>query len=459
MNVTTPLRRLAMLIPDTPAIIRADDTIISYAELERRLDRLAGALARQGVSAGDIVGVSMAGPDESIGLILALALARIGAASADPALPDSVKTTRLPTEAHAASPAHQPDAPVVIGRQDKAICRIFASSGTTGLPKPIAVDHATLATRVASSMRASRDGPVRRIIAMDYGGSWAFTAMLRTLWLGGTLVLTNPHSAPAAIARHRVTHLMTSPLGLQALLDAMPATPDDPPALQSVVISGSRLPTPLRAQAEHRLCPNIHIHLGASEAGGIASGPAALLASRPGGAGILHDDVDLQIVDEHGGQLPHGIDGIVRVRGPAVVSGYADGTPPFEDGWFYPGDIGATWPDGLLTLSGRTGEIINVGGVKLNPALIEDALLDLPGVTQAAVFGVADKHGIERPWAAIVPRAPIEQRVLDQFCADRLAGTSPAMILQLKTLPRTANGKVRKDLLISYARTHAPAPI
>ena len=105
----------------------------------------------------------------------------------------------------------------------------------------------------------------------------------------------------------------------------------------------------------------------------------------------------------------------------------------------------------MLSLAGRTHEVINSGGVKLSPHVIEEALLTLPLVTDAAAFGVPDAAGIEQPWAAIVAAAPIDNAVLTAFCQKVLPGRAPKVILQMQALPRNASGKVQRDLLVAYA--------
>ena len=102
MNVTEPIRRIARLNPNATAIIRADGSRIGYGVLDHAIDRMAGYAARLGLAPGDIAGLRIAGPDESLGLILMLALARIGVASAEPDAP--AKRLRLRFQA-GASPA------------------------------------------------------------------------------------------------------------------------------------------------------------------------------------------------------------------------------------------------------------------------------------------------------------------------------------------------------------------
>ena len=162
----------------------------------------------------------------------------------------------------------------------------------------------------------------------------------------------------------------------------------------------------------------------------------------------------------HDRPLPPNTEGILRIRGANVIAGYvgdeAASAAVFRDGWFYCGDIGAVSPDGLLTVSGRDGDFINAGGNKLSPLVVEDVLLSLPQVTEAAAFGVPDRMGVVQIWAAIVSAAPVEMTVLQALCRDRLAEKAPKFIIQIKGLPRNANGKLVRAELIRFAAERQP---
>ena len=120
---------------------------------------------------------------------------------------------------------------------------------------------------------------------------------LRTLWAGGTIVVSNPAQAAAAITRHGVTSIATSPVSLRAILDALPPDQTPFPTLRRVEIGGSRLPEALWRLAAERLCPTIISNMGSSEAGGIASAPARDLTGRPDAVGYLWPGVEVQALD------------------------------------------------------------------------------------------------------------------------------------------------------------------
>ena len=472
MNITEPIRRFARINPAAVALVRADRTAVTYRGLDRLIDAAAAVLRGLGVEPGQTVGLTIAGPDESQGLIVALALAQLGAVSADARLPAEHFVLFIAEGGGAAAPGVRsvamaelwgrmpPSAEIVptvaAHRDGAAACRIFASSGTTGVPKFAAVSHDLMAARVLAYGLAMGGHAAVRVCAVGFGITWGFGTALRTLWSGGTLVLSNPAEAARAIQRHRVTSLVIAPMSLQKVVASLPATAKPLPAL-AIEVGGSAMPAALAAATRARLSPHIVAYFGATETGGVAAAPLAALAGHPRAVGYVYAGIEVEAVDEQDRTLPPDNEGVLRIRGATVVSGYL-GAPAlsaeiFRDGWFYPGDVGAISADGMMSVTGRRGEFINAGGNKLSPQVVEDVLLSLPQVTDAAAFGVPDKLGVVQIWAAIVATTRVENAVLTRLCGERLGEKSPKFIMQLKGLPRNANGKVLREELVKFALT------
>ena len=336
-----------------------------------------------------------------------------------------------------------------------AIYRLFASSGTTGLPKIIAVSHDLMNGRVMSSWRNIGGSQAVHICAIGMGAEYGNTGVLRTLWSGGALVITGPDHIGEVIRRHGVTSIVSSPITLQRIVAGLSAGARPPPSLRSVEAGGGFLPMPLRTLLRQKLCGTVRCNYGSTETGALATASVDLLGDDTAVVGYIHSGVTVEAVDEADVPLPPGIEGILRFRSPNAVNVY-DGDPGasagiFRDGWFYNGDIGSVSPDGKLTVSGRSGDFINSGGAKIAARVIEDVLLSLPDVIEAAAFGVPDRMGVTQIWAAIVASTRIENAVLNKLCHEQLGAKRPKFILQIKGLPRNANGKVLKDELIRFA--------
>ena len=119
-----------------------------------------------------------------------------------------------------------------------------------------------------------------------------------------------------------------------------------------------------------------------------------------------------------------------------------DSAAAFRDGWFYPGDLAAFDREGFLYLRGRAKDMIIRGGVNIYPMDIEKVLLDVDGVTEAAVVGVPSADLGEEIVAFVVCSAPIDAVLLSDACRARLARYKvPKQILFVENLPKKHSGK------------------
>jgi acyl-CoA synthetase (AMP-forming)/AMP-acid ligase II len=255
---------------------------------------------------------------------------------------------------------------------------------------------------------------------------------------------------------YKVQGLFASPGGLSGMLKFYEENPAFRAGFEVIITAGSTLHKSLSERVRARLGTNLLIFYGATETGSIANVSAHAVADRPGAVVYAMPGVTLEIVDAAGRVLPPGQEGTVRVRAPTLVEGYL-GDPEqtrasFRDGYFYPGDLGHLAPDGMLILSGRDKEILNLGGVKLRPQQVEDVLAAFPAVEHAAVVGVPNSLGVDELWALIVPRAPLDEAALRAHCAQRLAAMfCPSRYVSVKALPRNENGKLDRARLIELA--------
>jgi acyl-coenzyme A synthetase/AMP-(fatty) acid ligase len=96
----------------------------------------------------------------------------------------------------------------------------------------------------------------------------------------------------------------------------------------------------------------------------------------------------------------------------------------------------------LLVLRGRTSDIINAGGLKIAPTIIEDSLQRHPAVVETVAVGRVGADGIEEIVVIIVPRAPVSEQA---WCAER--GIPVARVVTVDELPKTASGKIHRDLI------------
>jgi malonyl-CoA/methylmalonyl-CoA synthetase len=179
---------------------------------------------------------------------------------------------------------------------------------------------------------------------------------------------------------------------------------------------------------------------------------------RPGYVGEPLGGVELRLVADDGSDL-HSTDdatiGEIAVRGPNLFSGYLNRpeatAEAMRDGWFFTGDLATRAADGYWRIVGRRStDLIKTGGYKVGAGEIEAALLEHPGVLEAAVTAAADPDLGERIVAWVVPAG--EQRPSERQLADHVAGRlaphkRPREVRYLAELPRNAMGKIVKQRL------------
>lgn len=166
-------------------------------------------------------------------------------------------------------------------------------------------------------------------------------------------------------------------------------------------------------------------------------------------------DYQLRLVDDDGNEVPHGTDGEILVRGPAMFLGYADEAQTREaltaDGFFKTGDIGRITPSGSLVITGRKKDLIIRGGENISAKEIEDVLHLHPAIKEAAVVSMPHARLGEGICAYLIPEGADQPDLptLSAFVSE--AGLAkqkcPERIEWVDTFPRTASGKIRKDVL------------
>jgi malonyl-CoA/methylmalonyl-CoA synthetase len=177
---------------------------------------------------------------------------------------------------------------------------------------------------------------------------------------------------------------------------------------------------------------------------------------RPGSVGLPLPGISTRIVDPNGAEVRANEIGELHVRGPNVFAGYWQqpdaSAAAFADGWFRTGDLAERSEDGYFTLRGRRTDLIISGGFNIYPREIEEVLVEVPGIREAAVVGVSDSRRGELPIAYVVADRPIDPASLEATCRRALASFKvPRGFVQVEALPRTALGKVQKHLLPPYS--------
>lgn len=209
------------------------------------------------------------------------------------------------------------------------------------------------------------------------------------------------------------------------------------------------------AERKNRMlvCNTLYCGYGSTEGGTIAYAPAEAIFGMDRAVGGVAPWIEIEAVDEQNKALEYGKEGQIRIR--ALGQGYRyDKISPTEfkidkSEWFYPGDQGIVFKNGMLVIKGRINEIINRGGTKVAPDTIEEELKKHPRVGDVAVVGALDSMGIEQIWVALATNDGAEFDIAKMFehCRQTIPLYVPDRIFQVKEIPRNRLGKISRETL------------
>jgi benzoate-CoA ligase family protein len=172
---------------------------------------------------------------------------------------------------------------------------------------------------------------------------------------------------------------------------------------------------------------------------------------RPGTTGTVVPGWEAEVRDDDGRPAPDGQPGHLWVKGESLASGYWCRTAlsrwTFVGEWARTGDTYVRDADGFFTYLGRSDDMIKVWGEWVSPAEVEAALVEHPGVLEAAVVGADDENGLTAGVAYVIARdgAELDPDELIRFCAKRLGGFKrPRRITVVDELPKTVTGKIQR---------------
>lgn len=500
--------------PDHPALLSPTGTI-TYAELHSRAQRLATGLRSAGLRKGDRIAAQLPNSVEFVTAYVAsgyagcvfqtihmpyraaeiapllahaksaafLALSRAKdfepcafALGARDQLPDLklVAAVGEPTPegavAYADLAAADADRPPRPDPADPYV--LLYTSGTTSAPKGVMVSYRNFLPNAArSAPELGIDGASVLLCAAPFTHLYGTFSINLALASGATMALLPVYTPPAlaeALAAYRPTHLFSAPAHMAAAEANGLLTPDLLSSLKLLQISGTACPTALARTVQERL-PNGHVGQlwGMSELqAGAFSRPDDPMQARLSSAGRASPGTELRVV-EGGVPCPADIEGELQVRGPSLFSGYLDNAAASadaftEDGWFRTGDLAVMDADGYIRITGRSKDVINRGGVKFNPADVEDLLSGHPALAQCAIVPVPDETLGERACLVAIVRPGAEPPTLDDlrgFLTE--AGVSktkwPERLAFVDEMPMTPTRKVKKAELAKLMRERAPA--
>ena len=488
----------------------------TYAEFAARVDRLSGALRGLGVGPGDVVsfltfnayqllegyyGVPQAGailsplnirlfPDE-IGYILNHAESKVICFHRELLPMVEAIRRKLRGERHwvvIEGSASELDFPAfeyetlldqaepfradLTQIDELAPCELFYTSGTTGQPKGVVLNHRTLtlhAFSFALSLRAAESDVFMHVVPMYHANGWG-TPQWMTM-VGGRHVMLRkfePDSFLGLIQRERVTLTMGVPTIFNAVVNSPALGRYDTSSLRETLSGGAPVPAALVAAVEEKLgCPLIQGY-------GLTETAPLLTTARPKSELATSDErrramqsttglpaigTETKVVDpsassgQAGVEVPHDgrTIGEIVARSNHVMDGYfkdEDATAEaIRHGWFHTGDMATVDPDGYIQIVDRSKDIIISGGINLSSVEVENCIYAHPGVFECAVIAVPDEKWGEVPKAIVVPKpgTRLTEAEIVEHCRGRMAHfKAPKSVEFVDALPKSGTGKILK---------------
>jgi acyl-CoA synthetase (AMP-forming)/AMP-acid ligase II len=343
------------------------------------------------------------------------------------------------------------------------LCSINYTSGTSGRPKGAMLSHRNWAA-LYRNMLIDRDirgddvlahvGPLTHSSG-TYFVPWFLRGATSVVVEGGTV-----DGLLAAIERHRVTVFTCVPTVLTRIVNHPELERFDLRSLRAIGYGAEPIPRNTLDKALAKFGPILTQNYGQTEAMMTCTTlpPAEHFVPgtrepRIGCIGRAYTFVEIVLRGGDGAPVAPGEVGEITVRSDHVMRGYwrmpEETAKALRDGWLWTGDLGRMDETGLVTLTGRSKEMLISGGHNIYPQELEAVLTSCPGVLEAAVVAQPDPDWGEIA-VAFVSVAEGSQLGADDIRATvrpRLGIRTPKRIEILPALPKTGNGKVDKKLL------------
>ena len=351
------------------------------------------------------------------------------------------------------------------------LINIIYSSGTTGVPKGIAHDHAGRRDWAHDLGLALRyHGGARTLLTIGLYSNISWVAMLTTLLSGGCIYVAiqfDEYAFIDLVSQHRITHTAMVPIQFQRVIEALSRRPHaDMSTMQAMMSCGSPLREPLKRAIFH------HFGCGVIELYGLTEGIITTLETehaeeRWASVGRPLLGTDICIVDSNNCRLPANESGAICARGRIAMPGYwrrddanLAATYVDEEGlvWMRSGDIGYVDSEGFLYIVDRKKDMILSGGQNIYPQDIETVAAQHTAVFDVAVIGLPSTKWGETPVALVVLRdgSDTDPLMIKEWVNERVGKQQRlADVIAVDALPRNPNGKIlKRELREAYKERH-----
>jgi acyl-CoA synthetase (AMP-forming)/AMP-acid ligase II len=479
VNLADVFVAMASRWPDRTAII-SPNLILSFGHLVARAARSARELRLRGIVAEANVGIGLRDNAESVVFMIALWMLRATAVPIDfrtnaaerSLLAREFDLIAIIEDRQVATSGYNSifidhSWPEIIAKHDgspiwtseaqvTATAFISLTSGTTGRPIGIVIDHERMLLRSIVDLWQRLEASLLNPLPLSFSASrtHVFSALLQGSAVNFHPVLFSAQQLAEAILASGATSVCAVPTIIRNFLEIFgdPSTPVFS-KLEALYCFGAPMSPAENVKAKTFLCDKFVQVYGSSICGRISTLSGADLEAQSDTQGRILPHVALQVVDADDQVLPLGEAGVLRLRSPGMArSIYGTNTrasgDKLKEGWAYPGDIGSLDQGGFLRLLGRSSDLIIRGGVNVYPSEVEAAIAEQEGVREVAVVGFSKLPEGEEIAAIIVPSSNLTEAALVAHCRARLSPDKrPRKFVFVTELPRNANGKISRATL------------
>jgi len=353
--------------------------------------------------------------------------------------------------------------------EDSALASVIYTSGSTGRPKGVMLSHKNIVSNTLSIVKyLNLSGNDIQMVVLPFNYVMGKSLLNTHFAVGGTVVVNNKFAFPACVIEQMVAERVTGFSGVPStyafLLHRSPLIDcrDKLESLRYCTQAGGHMSRQIKEKLIEALPlqTKLYIMYGATEAAArLTYVESERLRSKIESIGIPIPGVVVKVMDEKGNEVPSGQLGELVANGPNIMQGYwmdAKSTSSvLDENGYHTGDMGYQDEEGYLYVTGRKDDLLKVGGHRINPREIENALMATELLLEIAVVGVEDRLLGKRLVAIAVPysRETNERDILAKCLTILPRNKIPSEFKLVSFLPKNSNGKINRPGCIELFNT------